>query len=105
MKSSKKILFVTGTRADYSKIRPIFKYFYDNTRFNINIYITGMHLMSELGNTSKYIENDIKKYFSSIEINKCKEKIVIILQFLHLSIIHVYYKNHKLSYYLYILLQ
>lgn len=75
MKSSKKILFVTGTRADYAKIRPIFKYFYDNTRCDINIYITGMHLMSELGNTGKYIEKDIKKYFSSIQINECKEKI------------------------------
>ena len=75
MKSSKKILFITGTRADYAKIRPIFKYFYDNTSFDINIYITGMHLMSELGNTVQYIENDIKKYFSSIKIYKCKEKI------------------------------
>ena len=50
----KKIVFVTGTRADYGKIKSILKLCIK--KFNVKIYTTGMHLLPKFGNTYKEIE-------------------------------------------------
>ena len=50
----KKIVFVTGTRADYGKIKSILKLCIK--KFNVKIYSTGMHLLPKFGNTYKEIE-------------------------------------------------
>ena len=47
----KKIVFVTGTRADYGKIKSILKLCIK--KFNVKIYSTGMHLLPKFGNTYK----------------------------------------------------
>ena len=45
----KKIFFVTGTRADYGKIKPIIQIL--EKTFNVYIFVTGMHLLSKYGST------------------------------------------------------
>lgn len=50
----KKIVFVTGTRADYGKIKSLLKIVEESKDFELYVYVTGMHLISKLGST--YVE-------------------------------------------------
>ena len=52
----KKILFITGTRADFGKQKTIIKSVIDNPDFECTIFCTGMHLMSKYGNTVSEIK-------------------------------------------------
>ena len=54
----KKILFLTGTRADYGKIKSLMKKVEDHQGFELNIFATGMHLLSKYGLTWTEIEKD-----------------------------------------------
>lgn len=47
----KKILFITGTRADFGKLKPLIKAVDDSSGFECKIFCTGMHLMKKYGNT------------------------------------------------------
>ena len=51
----KKILFITGTRADYGKIKSLIKILDDNSHFEVYIFATGMHMISNYGFTYKEI--------------------------------------------------
>lgn len=57
----KKILFVTGTRADFGKLKSIIKLVKLNKKFNVFIAITGMHLLKEYGSTYTEVEKSFKK--------------------------------------------
>ena len=54
----KKIMFLTGTRADYGKIKSVMKKLESMEKFRVYIYITGMHLNEKFGGTYKAIEKD-----------------------------------------------
>jgi UDP-N-acetylglucosamine 2-epimerase (hydrolysing) len=54
----KKIAFITGTRADYGKIKPIISLLAKNPEFEIHLLATGMHLLSEYGSTIQAILED-----------------------------------------------
>lgn len=56
----RKILFVTGTRADYGKIKPLLKAVEGNENFELMIFVSGMHLVERLGST--YLEVLKDKY-------------------------------------------
>ena len=51
----KKILYITGTRADYGLMRYTLKAIDVNPNLNLSIAVTGMHLMPEYGDTIKEI--------------------------------------------------
>lgn len=51
---NKKILFVTGTRADFGKLYPLIEATDRNPNLSVSIFVTGMHLLKEYGHT--YIE-------------------------------------------------
>jgi UDP-N-acetylglucosamine 2-epimerase (hydrolysing) len=53
----RKILFVTGTRADFGKIKPLIQQVRDSQDFEYNIFVTGMHMLSLYGLTV----NEIRK--------------------------------------------
>jgi len=57
-KEIKKILFITGTRADYGKIKPLMKAVEKEEAFELYIYVSGMHLLKTLGNTYKEVIKD-----------------------------------------------
>lgn len=56
-KERKKILFVTGTRADFGKIKPLIQQVKDSPDFQYQIFATGMHMLSVYGLTV----NEIRK--------------------------------------------
>lgn len=53
----KKILFVSGTRADFGKIKPLIQQIKDCEDFSYQIFATGMHMLSVYGLTV----NEIRK--------------------------------------------
>ena len=54
----KKIVFLTGTRADYGKIKPMLKVIHDSKEFRSLVFVTGMHLQERFGNTYKEVLRD-----------------------------------------------
>ena len=54
----KKILFITGTRADYGKMKPLMLAIKDNPKFELFIFVCGMHLSKVFGNTYEEIPKD-----------------------------------------------
>jgi UDP-N-acetylglucosamine 2-epimerase (hydrolysing) len=51
MISKKKLLFITGTRADYGKLKPLMKAVEENEFLELYIFVSGMHLLSIFGST------------------------------------------------------
>lgn len=64
-KNNKKILFITGTRADYGKIKSLIKKVEESSNFEAYIYVSGMHLLEVLGNT---YEEVLKDGYKNIQI-------------------------------------
>lgn len=54
----KNIAVVTGTRAEYGLLKPLLKVIDRNKNLNLQLLVTGMHLMQEFGNTYVQIEED-----------------------------------------------
>jgi len=52
----KKIVFVTGTRADFGKLRPLIDVINNSNDFEYHIFVTGMHTLSTYGSTYREIE-------------------------------------------------
>ncbi|MNQ26196.1 UDP-N-acetylglucosamine 2-epimerase [compost metagenome] len=57
----KKILFLTGTRADFGKIKSLISILEEQHQFEVFVFVTGMHLQEEYG-------------YTLIEIERCKFK-------------------------------
>ena len=55
MISKRKIVFLTGTRADYGKIKPVARALRDSGRYDVYIFATGMHLLHRYGYTVKAV--------------------------------------------------
>lgn len=54
--SMKKILFISGTRADFGKLKPLIQAVSDHPNFEYGIFGTGMHMLSKYGNTISEIK-------------------------------------------------
>ncbi|MBD3842434.1 MAG: UDP-N-acetylglucosamine 2-epimerase (hydrolyzing) [Campylobacterales bacterium] len=65
---SKKILFLSGTRADFGKIKALIQVVDDLENFEYRIFVTGMHLLKRYGSTFQEIEKsgfkNIHKYIN-----------------------------------------
>jgi UDP-N-acetylglucosamine 2-epimerase (hydrolysing) len=57
MKEKRKILFVTGTRADFGKIKPLIREVKNSKDFEYQIFVTGMHMLAVYGLTV----NEVRK--------------------------------------------
>ncbi len=67
----RKILYITGTRADYGLMKSVLKEIEEHPKLELEIVVTGMHLMEEFGMTI----NEIKKDgFKNHEIDATYEK-------------------------------
>ena len=53
---NKKILFLTGTRADFGKIKSLIQSLEQHSNFEVFVFVTGMHLQWEYGYTLLEIE-------------------------------------------------
>lgn len=61
----KKILFITGTRADYGKLKPLMTAVEQSSKFDNNIYVSGMHLLKKFGSTYDEV---LKGNFANVHI-------------------------------------
>ncbi|EKO3593983.1 UDP-N-acetylglucosamine 2-epimerase (hydrolyzing) [Vibrio metschnikovii] len=59
----KKVLFLTGTRADFGKLKTLITKVEKHSEFEAHIFVTGMHMLSKYGMTAREVE---KAGFSSI---------------------------------------
>ena len=73
----KKVVFLSGTRADFGKLKSLIEILHENELFEVHIFVTGMHMDKKYGytvleiercgydNIYKYINND---YSNSMDI-------------------------------------
>jgi UDP-N-acetylglucosamine 2-epimerase (hydrolysing) len=54
----KKIIFVTGTRADYGKIKSLILRLQKGTSFQVHVFVTGMHNLKKFGSTWEALTYD-----------------------------------------------
>lgn len=56
MNEVKKIVFVTGTRADFGKVKSLITILENNNNYDVYVFVTGMHLQKQYGYTLIEIE-------------------------------------------------
>jgi UDP-N-acetylglucosamine 2-epimerase (hydrolysing) len=68
---SKKIVFLTGTRAEFSKLKTLMSAVEDAEGFNCHIFVTGMHMLKKYGSTYQEVTDEgfdhIFKYINQRE--------------------------------------
>ena len=72
LKIKRKIVFLTGTRADFGKLRPLIEIVNNSNEFECHIFVTGMHLIKKYG----YTINEIKKQ-TKVNMTDLNEKLGI----------------------------
>lgn len=58
MAKKRKILFVTERRTDYSRLKSIMEAVQKSKKLEMQLLVTGIHLLNDFGKTKKYIEQD-----------------------------------------------
>lgn len=58
MNNKRKILFITGTRADYGKMKPLMKALDIDEDFTVYVFVCGMHLSETFGSTYDEVLKD-----------------------------------------------
>ena len=98
----RKILYISGTRADYGLMRSVLRSIHNHPDLSLDIVVTGMHLMDEFGNTIDEIKKDGFSYHivdvqyeddtkesMAIFIGKFIQELVPVMHSLHPDIILV----------------
>ncbi len=62
---TKKIVFLTGTRADFGKLSSLMDSVESDNTFECHIFVTGMHTLEKYGNTFDEIQ---KKGYKNITV-------------------------------------
>jgi UDP-N-acetylglucosamine 2-epimerase (hydrolysing) len=64
---SKRILFLTGTRADFGKLKSLMHILDQERDFDVHIFVTGMHVLPKYGNTGDEVDKaGFRKIFKYI---------------------------------------
>lgn len=67
-KKIRKVVFLTGTRADFGKLKSLMHKLQDDDNFDVHIFVTGMHMLSKYGYTCEEVEKagfrNIYKYIN-----------------------------------------
>lgn len=82
----KKILFFTGSRADYGLLKPLIKYFKNSKHFNVKLAAAGQHFSKSFGNTSNHIKRDKIEIDFKSKIKLKKTDMKYIIDYLSLSL-------------------
>lgn len=53
---NRKIVFLTGTRADFGKLKSLMNRLRDDDDFELHVFVTGMHMLSKYGYTCEEVE-------------------------------------------------
>ena len=59
MAKNKKIIFLSGTRADYGKLKPLIKVASENPGYDVHVFVTGMHMLEKYGATAREILKEV----------------------------------------------
>ncbi|MFA5863591.1 MAG: UDP-N-acetylglucosamine 2-epimerase [Phycisphaerae bacterium] len=70
MKSKRKICVLTGTRSEYGLLRSLMRAIEANPRLELQVVVTGMHLLKEFGRSVDLIRADGFKISSAISMYK-----------------------------------
>lgn len=54
----KKLVFVTGTRADYGKLKALMRAVEKSSELELYVYVSGMHLLQQYGSTYREVEKE-----------------------------------------------
>ena len=57
MSNRKRIVFLTGTRADFGKLKSLMYKIQDDNDFEVHVFVTGMHMLSRYGYTCDEVEH------------------------------------------------
>ena len=69
-KSPRKIIFLTGTRADFGKLKPLMIRIQKDPAFRVQTFVTGMHMLKKYGETHKEVnKSGIKNIYKFINQN------------------------------------
>lgn len=71
MSNTKKIVFLTGTRADFGKLKSLMKITQSHSSFDVQIFVTGMHMDEQYGST---VNEVYKSGFQNIHTFRNYEK-------------------------------
>lgn len=94
---TKKICFVTATRAEYGQIAPVMKIFRQRSNIILQILVTGTHLVESYGYTYKEIEADGFNIDEKVEIQLNTDTRVGICKTMGLAMISVSEALNRLS--------
>ena len=77
----KKVIFITGTRADYGKLKPLINLFQEKKNIHTYIFVTGMHMLNAYGSTFTHIVDENKKkskiyFYKNKKIGESQDKIL-----------------------------
>jgi len=68
---TKKILFLTGTRADFGKLKSLIHKVEGSKQFDAHLFVTGMHMIATYGMTAREVEKSgFKSIYKYINQNK-----------------------------------
>jgi len=67
---NKKIIFLTGTRADFGKRKSLIESVYGHKDFEVYIFVTGMHLEKEYGYTFEEVKSNFPKNIIAFKNSK-----------------------------------
>ena len=68
-RSKKKIIIITGSRADYGILKNLIICLNTSKKFQLSLVVTGQHLSKNYGNTSEVVINDFAKICHLINID------------------------------------
>ena len=79
LQNKKKIVFVTGSRADYGKLKNIILNLQRNIKFDTYVFVTGMHNLKKYGSTYNHLQKDKIKnlYFFNNQKNSSQMDIIL----------------------------
>src|SRR6187399_1960933 len=53
---ARRIVFLTGTRADFGKLKPLMQVVQSDAQFDPHLFVTGMHMLTKYGYTCEEVE-------------------------------------------------
>lgn len=82
--NSKKILFLTGTRADFGKLKSLILRVEETELLEAHIFVTGMHMLSKYGMTvNEVVKSGFKSIYKYINQNNSDSMDVILSKTIH----------------------
>lgn len=62
MTEKKKIVILSGTRAEFGKLKPLLKAIDKDSRYEVHLFVTGMHMLEKYGGTAR----EVLREFSNV---------------------------------------